>query len=60
MTLKEILIILQKRLYVLSEQKKSAEASGDLERVIAVDVDLATTLDSINSIQKAVDAGESV
>jgi hypothetical protein len=50
MTLEEILVILQNRKIALMESKKTALASGDLERVVIINNDLDSTINSIESI----------
>jgi hypothetical protein len=50
MTLEEILVILQNRKIALMESKKTAVASGDLERVVIINNDLDSTINSIESI----------
>ena len=50
MTLEEILVILQNRKIALIESKKAATASGDLERVVIINNDLDSTINSIESI----------
>lgn len=50
MTLNEILIILQNRLITLTDAKKTAEASGNLDQVIAISSDILSTELSIQQI----------
>ena len=50
MTLDQILVILQNRKVALVESKKAAIASGDFERVVIIDNDLDSTINSIESI----------
>ena len=50
MTLEEILVILQNRKIALMESKKAALSSGDLERIVFINNDLDSTINSIESI----------
>ena len=50
MTLNEILIILQNRLITLTDAKKTAEASGNLDQVVAISSDILSTELSIQQI----------
>lgn len=54
MTLQEILIILQNRLTVLSEAKRNAVATGNLDQVVALENDIITTEQSILQITQAL------
>lgn len=54
MTLNEILIILQNRLINLQETRKLAVASGNLEQVNSIDVDIETTTISISQIKASL------
>jgi hypothetical protein len=54
MTLNEILVILQNRMVALTEARKGAVASGDLESVVRIDGDILTTLTSIERIATTI------
>lgn len=52
MTLDEIKVIMQNRLITLSEARRSAVNAGDLERVVQIDGDLATTASSLEILMQ--------
>lgn len=54
MTLNEILIILQNRLINLQETRKLAVASGNLDQVNSIDIDIETTTVSIEQIKSSL------
>lgn len=53
MTVNELVVILQNRLITLAEARKSAVASGDVERVLQVDNDLLSTTMTIEQLNLA-------
>lgn len=57
MTITELIVIMQNRLLTLNEARKSAVLAGDLERVVQIDGDLATTCTTVEKLQKAVELG---
>ena len=54
MTVNELIVILQNRLVMLTEAKKAAVSNGDLERLIQLEGDLLTTINTIESLQKTI------
>lgn len=54
MTLSEVLVILQNRIISLQEAKKTAIATGELQKVIDLDNDLITTSTTIEVITKSI------
>jgi hypothetical protein len=54
MTLNEVLIILQNRLINLQETRKLTVASGNLEQVNSIDIDIETTTLSIEQIKTSL------
>jgi hypothetical protein len=54
MKIEDILIILQNRLITLTEARKSAVATGDLERVVQIDGDLMSTVSTIETMKQTI------
>jgi hypothetical protein len=52
MRLDELLVIMQNRLLTLTEARKAAVNSGDIERVVQIDGDLITTIDTIEQLKR--------
>lgn len=59
MTLDEILVILENRKTALLEAKRVAVSSGDIERVVLLNNDLDSTINSIDSIRQIPTSVES-
>jgi hypothetical protein len=55
MTLAEVLVIMQNRIIVLIEARKSAVNAGDLDNVVKIDADLLTTLSSVEQIKSTIE-----
>jgi hypothetical protein len=51
MKLDYLLSIMQNRILTLTEARKSAVTSGDIERVAQLDADLLTTEDTVEKIK---------
>lgn len=57
MTLNDILFIMQNRLIALSEARRLAVSSGDLDRVSQIDIDITTTQTVIQQLQHTMQNG---
>jgi len=56
MTLDELLVILQNKMFTLQETRKLAVNSGSLAQVLSIDADLSTTELTIQQIKDKIAA----
>jgi len=56
MKLDYLLTIMQNRILTLTEARKAAVTSGDIERVAQLDADLLTTEDTVEKIKTLLEA----